>query len=131
MKKRVILVEEQTIPCIIIQPLGIQDVVHGYHIIVFAQSTASNSPEFLHVPADAQNETEMYAEGSNICSSLARDPENGKVAVLIELKELRFVDGTDSKLTFDSRNKRGSLEEGTSEGLESTGEGRRILEFVV
>ena len=105
--------------------------MHGDHIVVLAQGTASNSPEFLHVPADTQNETEMHAEGSNICSSLARDPENGKVAVLIELKELRFVDGTDSKLTFDSRNKRGSLKKGTSKGLESTGESRRILEFVV
>ena len=81
--------------------------------------------------ADTQKQTEMYAESSDVCSSFARHPENRKVAVFVVLEKLRVVDSTDSELAFDGRNQRGALEESTSQGLESTGEGRRVLEFVV
>ena len=37
---------------------------------------------------DAQNETKMYAEGSDICSSLTRHPENCKVTVFVVLEKL-------------------------------------------
>jgi len=83
------------------------------------------------VTTDTQNQTKVYAESSDICSSLARHPENCEVAVFIVLKKLRVVYSTDTKLAFDSRNQRGTLEECTGEGLEGAREGRRVLEFVV
>ena len=46
------------------------DIVHSDHVVVLAQRTTTYSPEFLHVTADAQQETEMHAERTNVCASL-------------------------------------------------------------
>jgi hypothetical protein len=69
------------------------------------------------VTANAENQTKMYTQGSDIRSSLARYPENRKVAVFIVFEKLRIVNSTDSKLALDGRNQRRPLEEGTSKGL--------------
>ena len=64
--------------------------------------------------ADTQKQTEMHAEGSDVCTSFTRHPENREVAVLVVLEKLRVVYSPDPKLTFDGRNQRGPLEESTS-----------------
>ena len=60
-----------TITSVVVYPLGIEDVVHGDHVIVFAQRTTAHSPEFLHVPTDTKQETEMHAERTNVRAGFA------------------------------------------------------------
>lgn len=67
---------------------------------------------------NAEQETEMHAEGTDVSSGLAADPENTELSLIVELVQLALVDGSDTELTLDSRNQRWSLEERTSEGLE-------------
>lgn len=64
----------------------------------------------------------MYTEGSDVRASLAADPKDAEVAVVVELNQLRFVDGSDTELTLDGGNQGGALEEGTGEELEDTSE---------
>lgn len=60
----------------------------------------------------------MYAQGSNVCSSFATDPEYTKMPIIVEFVELAFVYCTYTQLTFDGRDERWSLEQSTSEGLQ-------------
>lgn len=64
----------------------------------------------------------MDAEGSDVGTSLAADPEDTEVTVIVKLDELALVDGSDTELALDGRDQRGTLEERTGEGLEGTGE---------
>lgn len=74
----------------------------------------------------------MDTERSNICASFAADVEDGEVAVIVKLKELLAVDGTDAELTLDGRDERGALEEGTGQNFESPRELRLAAgKFVV
>ncbi|URE22934.1 hypothetical protein MUK42_17056 [Musa troglodytarum] len=103
---------------IVIHPLGIQHIMHGRHVILLAKDPRADPPQFLHVPSDAKDQTEMDAEGTNIGSSLAGDPEDNQVPVGVVLKQLALVDSPDAELTLDGGDERGPLEDGTGEGLE-------------
>jgi hypothetical protein len=74
------------------------------------------------VTADTEEETKVDTEGTDVGTSLARDVEDGELALVVELEELARVDGTDTELPLDGRNKRRTLEERTSEGLKSARE---------
>jgi hypothetical protein len=74
------------------------------------------------VTANTEEETQVDAEGSNVGTSLAADPEDTEVTIIVELDELALVDGSDTELTLDGRNQRGTLEERTGEGFESASE---------
>jgi len=99
-------------------PLGVLDVVHGNHGLVFLEGSGTHTSELLHVSTAAEEVTQMDAEGSNVSSSFAGDPENTHVAFLVVLNEVELVDGSHTELLLDGGNKRGSLETGTSEGVE-------------
>lgn len=71
---------------------------------------------------DTEQQTQVHAQGSNVGTSLAADPEDAEVAVIVELDELALVDGTDTELTLDGGDQGRTLEEGTGEGLEGAGE---------
>lgn len=64
----------------------------------------------------------MDAEGSDVGTGLAGDPEDTEVAVVIELDDLGLVDGTDTELTLDGRDQGRALEQSTGQGLEGAGE---------
>lgn len=64
----------------------------------------------------------MHAERSNIGTSFARDPEDGKMALVVEFDELGLVDCSDTELTFYGRDQGRSLEESASQCFEGTGE---------
>tara|TARA_R110002003_G_scaffold239_1_gene17188 strand:+ start:27146 stop:27544 length:399 start_codon:yes stop_codon:yes gene_type:complete len=70
------------------------------------------------VRAHTEQKTEMYAERTDVGSSLAAHPEYTQLPLIVEFVELALVDGSDTELSLDGRNKRRALEEGTSEGLE-------------
>jgi len=74
------------------------------------------------VSTNTQKKAEMYTESTNVGSSLAGNPENTKVALVVELDELGLVDGTDTELTLDGGDKRWTLEKSTCKCLQGTGE---------
>ena len=70
--------------------------------------------------ANTEKEAKMYAKCPDVSTGLTRDPEHSEVALFIELQQLRFMDGAYTKLPFHSRDERGSLEESSCKGLQST-----------
>jgi hypothetical protein len=74
------------------------------------------------VGTDTEEETKVNTESTDVGTSLTADPEDTKVTLVIELVQLALVDGTDTELTLDSRDERRTLEERTSQGLQSAAE---------
>jgi hypothetical protein len=74
------------------------------------------------VRADAEQQTEVNAEGSDVCAGFTADPKDGKVALIVELDELALMDGADAQLALDGGDERRALEESAREGFESAGE---------
>jgi len=100
-------------------PLSVLDVVHGDHGLVFLKSTGAGSAELLHVCATAEDISDMDTKGTNVSSSLARDPEDTHVALQIVIEKLALIDGSHTEFLLDGRDQRGSLEDGASEGEKS------------
>jgi hypothetical protein len=69
------------------------------------------------VGTDTEEETKVDRPGTDVGTGLAVELGNDKSTVLVVLNELRVVDRTDTELTLDGRDKRGTLEESTSQGL--------------
>jgi hypothetical protein len=111
-----------TIPGVVVQPLSIQHVVHRHNVVRLSHRSTPDPPQLLHVPSYSQQQSEVDAERTDVRSCLARDPEDGEVALVVELDEVALVDGSDSELTLDGGDEGGSLEEGSGERLESTRE---------
>ena len=72
--------------------------------------------------SDTQQQTQMNTQGSDVGSSLTRDPKDTEVSFLVVLEHLGFVDRSDTELTLDGRDQRRSLEEGSGEGFETPSE---------
>ena len=83
--------------------------MHGTEILAFIQSSRAYSPEFLHVPPGTDQEPQMHAEGSDVGSGLAADPEDAKVAILVIFNEFALIDGANSQLALNSRDERRAL----------------------
>jgi hypothetical protein len=96
--------------------------VQGDHTLGLVHGTGADTAELLHVGTDTEEETKVNTESTDVGTSLTADPEDTKVTLVIELVELALVDGTDTELTLDSRDERRTLEERTSQGLQSAAE---------
>lgn len=72
--------------------------------------------------ADAEEQSEVDAEGPDIGTGLARDPEDAEVAVVVKLDELAVVNGADAELTLDGRDEGRALEQGAGQGLDRAAE---------
>lgn len=116
------LAEVRLVAGVVHGPLGIEDVVEGNELLALVHGTTANTAELLHVAADTEEKTQVDAEGTDVGTSLAADPEDTEVAVIVKLNQLALVDRSDTELTLDGGDERGTLEQGTGEGLESAGE---------
>ena len=58
--------------------LGVQNIVHCEHETILVHNARSRSAEFNHLGADAEQETNVDAHGTNIGAGLTSDPENGE-----------------------------------------------------
>jgi hypothetical protein len=94
----------------------------GDEVLLLVHGTRSHTSQLLHVSTDTQQETKVDTECTDVGTSLARNPEDTELSLIVELVEVALVDGSDTELSLDGRNKRRTLEESTSEGLEGTGE---------
>jgi hypothetical protein len=104
---------------IVHDPLSVHNIVKSDDAIVLSHSSRADTTKLLHVSSNTQQQSQVNTEGTDVGSGLARDPEDTEVAVVVELEQLDLVDGSNTELTLDGRDKRGTLEESTSEGLES------------
>ncbi len=118
----------RTVPSIVIRPLGIQDIVHGHHVVVFVKCSAAHPSQLLHMPSNTKQQSHMYAKRPDVRAGFAGDPEHGEIPLLIDLQKFRLVDGTDTELTLDSRNQRRPLEKSTSHGLNGPGKRSGVLQ---
>lgn len=114
--------EIRFVALVVIQPLRIHNIVQSDHAVVLVHSSTAHTTELLHVRTNAKKKTEVNTQSTNVSSCLAADPENTKVSVIVELEKLALVDGSDTKLALDGRDKRRSLEESTSQGFQSASE---------
>jgi hypothetical protein len=74
------------------------------------------------VRADTEQKTQVHAKRTDVGSSLAADPEDTEVALIVEFVELGLVDGTDTELALDGGDQGWALEERAGEGLEGAGQ---------
>lgn len=99
-------------------PLRVQQIVKSDDTVILTHSSGPHSSQLLHVSTDSQQQTQVHAEGTDVSTSLTADPEDTEMAVVVELQQLNLVDGSDTELTLDSGDQRGSLEQRSGEGLE-------------
>lgn len=92
------------------------------HALGLVHSTTANTTQLLHVSTDTKEKTQVHAKSTDIGTSLTADPEDTEVALIVKLDELALVDSSDTELTLDGRDQRRTLEQSTSEGLESASE---------
>mmetsp|Transcript_24263 Transcript_24263/g.52200 ORF Transcript_24263/g.52200 Transcript_24263/m.52200 type:complete len:369 (+) Transcript_24263:459-1565(+) len=107
---------------VVVHPHRVQNVVHRHHVVLLAHDARTHAAQLLHVTAHSQQEAHMNAERSHVSTSLAGDPKEDQVPLLVVLDELGLVDGSDSELALDGGDEGRSLEERASERLESFGD---------
>jgi hypothetical protein len=107
---------------VVVQPLSVKNIVQGDQVLGLVHSPRPDTAQLLHVRADTKQKTEMHAQGTDVCSSLAAHPENTQLPLIVELVQLALVDSSDTELTLDSRNERWSLEKSTGQSLEGARE---------
>lgn len=62
----------------------------------------------------------MHAQSTDVGSSLAADPEDTELPLIVKLVELALMNSSDTKLTLDGGNERGALEQSSGERLKGT-----------
>ena len=95
--------------------------MEGDEVLLLVHSTRSHTSQLLHVSTDTQQETKVDTECTDVGTSLARNPEDTELSLVVELVKIALVDGSDTELSLDGRDKRRALEESTSQGLEGAG----------
>lgn len=75
--------------------------MHGDDIVVFCHSPTADTTQLLHMAADANEQAEVHAQGTNIGAGFAAHPERSEVALIVEFQELGLVDGADAQLSLD------------------------------
>lgn len=116
------LAEVRLVAVVIVDPLGVHNIVQSDHTRALAHGSRANTAQFLHVGTDTEEKTQVDTEGTDVGTGLAANPEDTEVALIVELVVLALVDGTDTELALDGRDQRGTLEECTSQGLQSADE---------
>jgi hypothetical protein len=104
---------------VVVEPLGVENVVQRNEALGLVHSSRPDTAELLHVGTNTEEKTKVHAEGTDVGSGFAADPEDTELPLVVKLVEVALVDGTDTKLTLDGRDQRRTLEKRTGEGLES------------
>lgn len=110
------------VPSVVHGPLSIENVVEGDQVLGFIHGTGAHTSQLLHVSTNAEKKTEVHAKSTDIGTSLTADPEDTKVAIIVEFDELALVNRSDTQLTLDGGDERRALEQGTGHGLKGFGE---------
>jgi hypothetical protein len=103
-----------------VYPLGIENVVQSDQVLGLIHSSTPDTAELLHVGTNTEQKTKMNTQSTDVGSSLAADPEHAELPLIVKLVQLALVDSSDTKLTLDGGNERGTLEESSGERLKGT-----------
>ena len=114
--------EVRLVAVVVVEPLGVENIVESDQVLSLIHGTRPHAAQLLHVGANTEQKTQVNAKSTDVGTSLAADPENTKLPLIVEFVELALVDGTDTELALDGGDERGTLEERTGEGLESARE---------
>jgi hypothetical protein len=114
--------EVRLVAVVVVDPLGVKNVVESDQALGLVHGTRPHTAQLLHVGTNTEQKTQVDAEGTDVGSSLAADPEDTELPLIVELVELALVDGSDTQLTLDGGDQRGTLEESTGQGLEGARE---------
>jgi hypothetical protein len=104
---------------VVVEPLGVENVVQRNEALGLVHGSRPDTAELLHVGTNTEEKTKVHAEGTDVGSGFAADPEDTELPLVVKLVEVALVDGTDTKLTLNGRDQRRTLEKRTGEGLES------------
>jgi hypothetical protein len=102
--------------------LGVKNVVESDQALGLVHGTRPHTAQLLHVGTNTEQKTQVNAKGTDVGSSLAADPEDTKLPLVVKLVELALMDGTNTELALDGGDKRGTLEESTGQGLKGARE---------
>lgn len=91
--------------------------MHGVRVVRLGDDARANATQLLHVRADAEEETDVDAEGTDVGTGLALDPEDAELALVVVLDDLALVDGADAEAALDGRDGRGALEQAAGQLL--------------
>jgi hypothetical protein len=116
------LAEVALIALVVVEVLGVENVVQSDEVLLLVHSTRSHTSKLLHVSADAEQQTEVDTESTDVGTGLARNPKDTELSLIVKLVKVALVDGSDTELSLDGRDERRALEQGTSEGLEGASE---------
>ena len=86
---------------IVVQPLGIQNIVHGDQALILVLNSRPVSAKLLHLTSNSEKESKMDAECSNIRSGFTTDPKDAHVSLVVVFNEFVLVDGSNTELTLD------------------------------
>lgn len=109
--------EVRLVAVVVVDPLGVEDIVESDQVLGLVHSTRSHTAQLLHVGTDTEQKTQVNAESTDVGTSLAADPEHTKLPLIVEFVKVALVDSSDTELALDGGDERGTLEESTSEGL--------------
>lgn len=116
------LAKIRLIPLVIHQPLRVKNIMQSDHVVLLIHSPAANTAEFLHVRTDSKEQTQVHAEGTNVGTRLAANPEHTEMSVVIKLQQLTLVDCSDTQLALDGGDERRTLEERAGQSLQRASE---------
>lgn len=116
------LAQIRLVALVIVHPLRIHHIMQSDQSLVLIHGTAAHTTEFLHMGADTEQKTEVNAESPNVRSSLAANPEDTEVSLVVELVNLALVDGPNTELALDGGDQGRTLEQRTGQGLQSASE---------
>lgn len=110
--------EVALVTLVVVKVLGVENVVKGYETLALVHGTTPYTSQLLHVSTNTEDETQVDTESTDVSSGLAGNPEDTKLPLVVELVKVALVNGTDTKLPLDGRDKWRALEKSTSQGLE-------------
>ena len=73
------LSEVRLVSSVVVHPLSIENIMQGHEILGLIHSTTSDSSKLLHVSANTEQKTQVDAEGTDVGSGLAGNPENAEI----------------------------------------------------
>ena len=116
------LAQVRLVTSVVVGPLGVQDVMEGDELLGLVHGTTANTSKLLHVSTNAEQQAQVDAKGTDVGTSLAANPEDTEVAVIVKLDELALVNSSDTKLALDGGDQGRALEQSARKSLERTGE---------
>lgn len=119
LERRDDLAQVGLVAVVVIQPLGVEDVVQSNEVLSLVHGSTPHTAQLLHVRTDTQQKTQVHAQSTNVGSGLAAHPEHAKLPLIVVLVQLALVDGSDTELTLNGRNEWGSLEQSSRQCFQS------------